>query len=206
MIPPPAAHAAGQDGAGRVHGHTGKERSMTLAEGFPAEGGCDCRAVRYRVLTPPLIVHCCHCRWCQRESGASFALNAMIEAERVVNLGVEPDTSAIPTQSGKGQIMARCPACRVVVWSTYGGAGPVLRFIRVGTLDNPDLLPPDIHIFTSSKQPWVIIPKDVPALSEYYDRKQYWRPESLARREAILPQIEAYLASRRAAVAESTPR
>jgi hypothetical protein len=55
---------------------------MTPAAGFPIEGGCDCRAVRYRMLSAPLFVHCCHCRWCQRESGASFALNAMIEADR----------------------------------------------------------------------------------------------------------------------------
>jgi hypothetical protein len=167
---------------------------MTELSGFPAEGGCDCRAVRYRMLSAPLIVHCCHCRWCQRETGASFALNAMIEADRVVHLGSEPELGQIPSQSGKGQLIARCPTCGVVVWSNYGGAGPVLRFVRVGTLDNPDLLPPDIHIFTLSKQPWVLLPPGTPAVPEYYDRRQYWRPESLARREALLPQLEAWLA------------
>ncbi len=164
--------------------------------GFPAEGGCDCRAVRYRMQTAPLVVHCCHCRWCQRETGASFALNAMIEADRVLHLGLEPELGQIPSQSGRGQKVARCPTCRVVVWSNYAGAGPLLRFVRVGTLDDPDLLPPDIHIFTSSKQPWVILPQGTPAVPEYYDRRQYWRPESLARREAFLPQLEAWLARR----------
>ena len=52
--------------------------------GFPLHGGCTCRNVRYRMVTRPLFVHCCHCRWCQRETGASFALNALIEADRVV--------------------------------------------------------------------------------------------------------------------------
>ncbi|HTQ35953.1 MAG TPA: GFA family protein, partial [Steroidobacteraceae bacterium] len=79
---------------------------------FPIEGGCDCRHVRYRMLTRPLIVHCCHCRWCQRETGASFALNAMIESERVELLAAEPELVPTPSASGKGQRIARCPRCR----------------------------------------------------------------------------------------------
>ena len=159
---------------------------------FPAEGGCDCRRVRYRMQTPPLFVHCCHCRWCQRESGASFALNAMIEAQRVVHLASEPELIHTPSQSGRGQLIARCPDCRVALWSNYGGAGPVVRFVRVGTLDNPDLLPPDIHIFTASKQPWIELPKSIPAVPEYYDREKFWPQESLERRRVLIPQIEAY--------------
>jgi hypothetical protein len=134
----------------------------------------------------PLFVHCCHCRWCQRETGTAFALNAMIEADRVVHLAGEPELAAIPTLSGKGQRIARCPACRIALWSNYAGAGDSVRFVRVGTLDEPDRLPPDIHIFTSSKQPWVILPAGVPAQPEFYDRKLFWPPESLARRQALL--------------------
>jgi len=172
---------------------------MTIdAEAFPLEGGCDCRATRYRMLTPPLFVHCCHCRWCQRESGAAFALNALIEADRVEKLGGAPELVQTPSNSGKGQIIARCPQCRIALWSHYAGAGPVLSFVRVGTLDNPDLLPPDIHIFTQSKQPWVVLPKDTPAVSEYYDRKQYWPAASIARREAVLALIKAYQSGRTA--------
>ena len=163
---------------------------------FPLEGGCDCRFVRYRMETRPLFVHCCHCRWCQRESGASFALNAMIEADRVTNLGGEPEIVDTPSESGKGQLIARCPRCRVAVWSNYAGAGPLLKFVRVGTLDNPDALPPEIHIFTASKQPWVVIPQGQPAVPEYYERDQYWPAESLERRKALLPLIEAWKAGR----------
>jgi hypothetical protein len=162
---------------------------------FPAEGGCDCNAVRYRLESAPLFVHCCHCRWCQRESGASFALNAMIEGDRVTNLGAEPEIVDTPSASGQGQKIARCPRCRVAVWSNYAGAGPVVKFVRVGTLDNPDLLPPDIHIFTASMQPWLQLRAGTPAVPEYYDRAQYWPPGSLARRQAILPAIAAYQAT-----------
>jgi hypothetical protein len=164
---------------------------------FPAEGGCGCRAVRYRLQTAPLFVNCCHCRWCQRESGAAFALNAMIEADRVVDLGAAPEMVNTPSASGLGQKIARCPTCRIALWSHYAGSGPVVKFVRVGTLDNPDLLPPDVHIFTASKQPWVVLPEGTPAFAEYYEREHLWPAESLARRQAILPLIEAYQTSQR---------
>ena len=156
---------------------------------FPLDGGCDCRFVRYRMETAPLFVHCCHCRWCQRESGASFALNAMIEAERVTLLAGEPVVVDTPSASGKGQCIARCPHCQLAVWSNYSGAGPHVHFVRVGTLDDPDALPPDIHIFTASKQPWVQLPPGTPAVPAYYDRRQYWPADSQQRREALLARI-----------------
>ena len=158
---------------------------MSTSESWSLEGGCDCGRVRYRLMSRPLFVHCCHCRWCQRETGASFALNAMIEADRVELLGDEPEIVLTPSSSGKGQKIARCPTCRIAVWSNYAGAGDAVRFVRVGTLADPDRLPPDIHIFTSSKQPWVVIPPGMPAVPEYYDRNQYWPKESLERREAL---------------------
>jgi hypothetical protein len=160
--------------------------SSSTAEEIGYEGGCDCRAVRYRLRSRPLFVHCCHCRWCQRETGSAFALNAMIETERLEVLSGAVELVATPSNSGKGQAIARCPACRLAQWSHYAGAGDAIAFVRVGTLDEPDRLPPDVHIFTSSKQPWVILPAGTPALPEYYDRRQLWPAESLARREALL--------------------
>jgi hypothetical protein len=120
----------------------------------------------------------------------------MIESDRVVNLGAEPEIIDTPSHSGKGQKIARCPKCRIAVWSNYSSAGPVIRFVRVGTLDAPDHLPPDIHIFTASKQPWLQLPDTVPSVSEYYDRESLWPEESLARRHALLRQIEAYKEAR----------
>jgi hypothetical protein len=123
----------------------------------------------------------------------------MIEADRVTTLGAEPALVYTPSESGQGQMISRCPKCQVAVWSNYAGAGPLVKFVRVGTLDEPDLLPPDIHIFTGSKQPWVVLPPGTPAVPEYYERERHWPAESLSRRRAILPQIEAYQASLRAA-------
>ena len=150
------------------------------------EGGCTCRAIRYRMISRPLFVHCCHCRWCQRETGTSFALNAMIEADRVELADGTPEIVLTPSNSGKGQKIARCPICRVAVWSNYAGAGDRFRFVRVGTLDEPDRLPPDVHIFTASKQPWVAIPKGAPAYEIFYKREEIWPEDSLRRRQAVL--------------------
>ena len=158
---------------------------MTHEGDFSLDGGCTCPAVRYRMTSKPLFVNCCHCRWCQRETGASFALNAMIESDRVVLLAGKPEVVNTPSNSGKGQKISRCPVCRIALWSNYGGGGDAVRFVRVGTLDDPDRLPPDIHIFTASKQPWVVLPEGTPAVAEYYDLAKYWPKESLERRDAL---------------------
>lgn len=158
---------------------------MTLDIQVQMEGRCTCGTVRYSMTTAPLFVHCCHCRWCQRETGASYALNAMIEADRVVLLDGEPEIVATPSESGRGQKIARCPRCRIALWSNYAGAGDTIRFVRVGTLEAPDRLPPDIHIFTASKQPWVVLGSAIPAVPEYYDRNVHWPEASLRRREML---------------------
>jgi hypothetical protein len=154
--------------------------------GFPVEGGCTCRAVRYRLMTKPLFVHCCHCTWCQRETGSAFVLNAMIETDRVKMLSGTPDVVLTPSNSGKGQKVVRCPTCRVALWSHYSGAGLKAAFVRVGTLDDPNLCPPDIHIFTSTKQKWVVLGDRVPVRKGYYERDTFWPGDSLKRREAML--------------------
>lgn len=156
-----------------------------MAETF--DGGCTCRQVRYRMTSKPLFVHCCHCTWCQRETGTAFALNAMIEADRVELTAGAPEAVNTPSNSGKGQKIWRCPNCRIALWSNYAGAGDAVRFVRVGTLDNAAAMPPDIHIFTSTKQPWVVIPPGAKAVPEFYKASETWPKESLERRAAMRP-------------------
>ena len=150
-----------------------------MSESF--EGGCACRAVRYRLTSRPMIVHGCHCTWCQRETGSAFVLNAMIEADRVELLAGEVGVIVTPSESGKGQKISRCPKCRVALWSNYPGGGDAIRFVRVGTLDAPDLMPPDVHIYTMSKQPWVMLPPGAAVFEEFYELDKVWPKESLER-------------------------
>lgn len=150
-------------------------------------GGCSCAKVRYRMVSAPMFVHCCHCKDCQRQTGSAFVLNALIEANRVELEGAEPQGVTMPTDSGLPHVIFRCPECRIAVWSTYGGRTKI-RFVRVGTLDDASVLSPDVHIYTRSKLPWVTLPPDVPAFAEYYSSKELWPAESLARRAAAMAQ------------------
>ena len=159
---------------------------------YPLQGGCTCKQIRYELTTPPLFVNCCHCHWCQRETGSAFVINAMIEDENITLLKGSPEAIETPSESGKGQKICRCPTCKIAVWSHYSGAGPHVHFVRVGTLDNPEKLPPDIHIFTESKQPWVILPDAVPQVTQYYDYKQYWSWESQNRWKVLLARLKNY--------------
>lgn len=151
-------------------------------------GRCTCGAIRYHLKHRPLFVHACHCTWCQRETGSAFALNAMIEGELIEVTG-EPEMVMTPSASGKGQEIARCPACRVALFSHYAGSGRAVAFVRVGTLDEPGALPPDIHIFAASKQAWVELDDRVPVVPEYYDRRELWPQWALDRWQAMKDRV-----------------
>jgi len=149
------------------------------------EGGCACGAVRYRLKSGPMFVNCCHCSDCQRQVGSAFVINALIETDRIEQLSGELTSVAMPTDSGRPHLHYRCTACGTTLWSDYGDR-KVMSFLRATTLDRRDALSPDVHIFTRSKLPWVILPPDVPAVEVYYDMEKLWPPESLARRRALL--------------------
>ncbi|MBW6506354.1 MAG: GFA family protein [Rhodobacteraceae bacterium] len=149
------------------------------------KGRCSCGAVGYRLTLPPLFTHACHCSWCQRESGSAFALNALIETDRLKVSG-QVEEIALPSASGKGQTVARCPICRVALYSHYAGVGRKLAFVRVDTLENPGACPPDIHIFTSTKLAWLALPEGARVVPEYYRRRAEWPAASLARWDALI--------------------
>ena len=158
------------------------------------DGGCACGHVRYRVHCEPLVVHCCYCSWCQRQNGSAFAVNALVEADRVEILQGDVTDIPVPSPSGKNQKISRCPKCQVAVWSYYlvmrGGLGEFVRFIRVGTLDDPGRMPPDVHIYTSSKQPWVTLPPDALTVDEFYETDEVWSKESLDRIAALRAAVQ----------------
>lgn len=151
---------------------------------LPLDGGCACGEVRYRLHDFPMFVHCCHCTRCQRETGGPFAHHAMIEFTKFAVLQGEPDYVLVPTDSGGKHWVARCPSCRTAMWNEHGTRQAITRYVRVGTLDWPDALPPQAHIFTRSKQTWLTLPKEVPSYRAYYDAAKTWPPTSLARYDA----------------------
>lgn len=150
-------------------------------------GGCACGAARYRLAAAPIWVHCCHCTDCQRESGSGFLVNALIEADRLLLDAGRAVPVSVPSASGAGQVIWRCSICQVALWSTYSG-NDAIRFARGGTLDRPDQIVPDIHIYTASKLSWVAIPAGARAVPRFYDYERTWPAEAWARRQAALGQ------------------
>jgi hypothetical protein len=148
-------------------------------------GRCSCGEVRYRLASPPMFVHCCHCLNCQRHTGSAFVINLLIEATRVELLSGSPEPVDMPPDGGTPNQIFRCPTCRVALWSVYGGRSEI-RFVRGGTLETPSAVTPDVHIYTRSKLPWVRLPESVPAFEAYYDPKKLWPASSVERRKAAL--------------------
>ena len=149
------------------------------------EGGCACGALRYRLQSEPMFVNCCHCRNCQRQTGSAFVINAVVETDRVTVVRGTSARFSVPTDSGKPHGIYRCPECGTAVWSEYGGIS-ALRFVRVGTLDDPSVLAPGAHIYVRSKLPWVRLPDGVPHFEAYYEAKTLWPASSIERRRAAL--------------------
>jgi hypothetical protein len=147
------------------------------------EGRCACGEIRYRLTSEPLVVHCCHCLNCQRQTGSAFVINVLIETDRMQLLAGEPVRVDAPRDAGPAQQIFRCPTCQVAVYSDYGR--PDIRFVRAGTLDDPSRVAPDVHIYTRSKLPWIRLPDSAPAFEVYYDRNEVWTRESLDRIEAL---------------------
>lgn len=145
-------------------------------------GKCSCGAVQYELMSEPMFVHCCHCLDCQRQTGSAFAINALIETDRIHLIAGEIAETQFPTESGRPHLVYRCPHCLTALWSDYGARG-YLSFLRAGTLDDPSRIKPDVHIFTRSKLPWVRLPDGVPAFEVFYDMKTLWPRDALDRRQ-----------------------
>ncbi len=143
-------------------------------------GRCGCGKLTYKMATDPMFVHCCHCKECQKQTGSAYVLNAIIEADRVTHKG-ETTEHTLPTPSGKGQVITRCASCGTAIFSSYLVRLGKLKYIRVGTLDDPDRCRPDVQIFTSSKQPWVPLSADIPSFEEFYDFDEVWPDAALNR-------------------------
>ena len=149
----------------------------------PISGSCSCGQIRYELLAKPMFVHCCHCLLCQKQTGSSFVVNGLVETECLRLLQGELEVTDMPTETGRGHEIHRCPKCKVGLWSNYGRRKH-LRFLRLSTLDTPHAFPPDVYIYTRSKAPWVVLPSAARVFPEYYDADKEWPKESLDRRHA----------------------
>ena len=146
------------------------------------EGGCACRAIRYKLTASPLIVHACHCRDCQRLTGGPFVINIWIEAKFVEAGAAAPKPFRLMGGSGKHHHdVFFCEACGTTLWSHYHIVPGDCLFVRAGTLDMPEAVRPDVHIYTRSNLPWLALPEGVPAFQSSYRIDEVWSAESKER-------------------------
>ena len=145
---------------------------------------CACAAVRYRLTTTPMFVHCCHCLDCQRQTGSAFVIYALIETARLQIEGAEPERFEMPTDSGRAHGIYSCQSCGIAVWSEYGGLGTWVR--ARGNARRPAAPGARRAHLRAVEVPWVTLPEGVPAFEGYYDALKLWPPESLARRSTVL--------------------
>ncbi|KAF1842375.1 uncharacterized protein K460DRAFT_370343 [Cucurbitaria berberidis CBS 394.84] len=175
------------------------QASMSRALSQPFNGHCACKTITYTLLAPPLITHCCHCTYCQRESGSAFGLNSVVEIYNFrITSSAKPTVtgvSSLSSPSGDKHLIAHCPKCLTVLYAHYG-ANRSLMFVKVGSLDDEsrEMVRPDVHIFTSTKMEWVNLgteeERGVKVFEEYYPREEVWSQESLKRRERLLEWLE----------------
>lgn len=123
-------------------------------------GGCQCGQVRYEVVRPPQKLVVCHCTDCQRQSGSAFGMTLVVnEADFRLTQG-ELKTFASKSAAGRAKLGAFCPQCGTRIYHKPEWR-PGTVSVKPGTLDDTRWLTPDMHIWTSSKQPWVTIPEGV---------------------------------------------
>lgn len=171
------------------------------AKPFPAiTGRCYCGNVKYRLLTSPLFCHACHCPDCQKATGSAFTLYASIESYNISIISeakpmfTTPDTDLSKSKDNQakgGPRNAQCQQCGTIFWGNDNPWGYAVSDIRVGTLDYPDIMEPDMHSFIGSKLGWLELPKDAKTSKGYYDYKQMWPKSSLKRLDICLERFEA---------------
>jgi hypothetical protein len=152
------------------------------------KGRCKCGAVSFEMTAEPMIVHACHCSWCQGESGKPFVTNAVIETLSL-DFNCEVELTAIPSASGRGQEIVYCPICRETLWSHYPNAMRRVAFVRTSVLEDPAAYPPDVHIFTSTKHESTVLAEGTPAFAEFYNAGEVWSPETQERWRTVMAGI-----------------
>jgi hypothetical protein len=162
-----------------------------MSEIDPREGGCACGSLRYRAQGEPIFVNNCHCRLCQRQTGGTSVVNAFYESDRVEVLQGKLTEHVVKSGSGGDHTICRCAECGTAVFSYYPRVGRLGVGIRVGSFDDPTVFTPTAVVFAASRMPWVTLPEGVPAFDEYYDLREVYSPESLARIMALVERKKA---------------
>ena len=141
------------------------------------KGECICGQVKYHITEKPLFTQACHCKDCKVLTGSSYVVNSSVLENTLI---IEGEVSSTELKAGSGASCKTyfCTKCGAYVYADYESAIKRLT-LRTKTLDNPKKFPPQVHIFTKDKDPWLNLSEDVICFKEMYDQKKIWPEDSL---------------------------
>ena len=149
------------------------------------EGRCICGQVKYKLTEKPLFTQACHCKDCKILTGSSYVVNSSVIEN---TLFIEGEiTSSVELKGGSGAPckVYFCAKCGTYMYTDYSSAVGRLN-VRTKTLNDSNQFPPQVHIFTKDKDPWLNLKDNVICFEKMYDPKNTWPKESLERYKAFL--------------------
>jgi hypothetical protein len=134
-------------------------------------GGCLCGALRYETAADPVQVTICHCRFCQRATGAAYMVEPIF---RTVDLRITKGSPAIYERrsDGSGKIVRVhfCPACGTKLWLSFERF-PDVCGVYAGTFDDPawfEIRPDNAkQIFIDLARPDSVLMPGLPTFGEH---------------------------------------
>lgn len=131
------------------------------------KGGCLCGAVRYEIGGAPLMVGNCFCIDCRKASGTGNGTHAIYPENAVAITG---STKAYASPADSGNVVTRhfCPDCGCAIHSTNSGM-PGTISIRASSLDDPNVIVPQMTVYASRAPAWALIDRTRPVFDEMPD-------------------------------------
>ena len=123
------------------------------------QGGCSCGAVRYRLASEPFDTGWCHCRACQRISGApALVFTTFPVGDFIVESGADLIGTTSPVEFGRRRFCTRCGTPLTIAVDFQ----PETIDVAAATLDEPARVVPGFHIFYANRIPWAEAGDDLP--------------------------------------------
>ena len=149
-------------------------------------GRCSCGEVIYSIFDIPIFTHACHCSLCQRYTASAFVVHSAIETNNFSLVSGKLIDTPGPSGSGSMHRVYRCNTCFDQIYSHYNFVeNNGVLILKTTTLDNPNIFPPQAHIFLKNKLDWVKIDQDTPKFKGMYKREDVYSRESLKRRRLV---------------------
>ena len=126
-------------------------------------GKCHCGDITYSAEIDETKVISCHCSDCQTMSSGPFRSAVMSLPNAVIFTGAQPKEYVKTAESGNKRAQGFCENCGTTLYATSVGEGDKIYGLRVGAIEQRELLVPKAQIWCRSAAPWLRALVDIPA-------------------------------------------